>query len=191
MRCLASSLASLVYPCFTLDGLDPAVQVKVVRELIHEVTGIRINTFFLPWDQDVDGNGSPGNGQGSSTGGPGAALRRLGLCLRCRLCCPAWPASCCACCCCCCQLHCLPCYKLSQLQATLYCLTGFMLCNNYVACHKSSSLCCGTWPQGQTGTANIEITGVKFSLQWPAEVDRFPGRCHGSRSNDLQPAVAS
>eukprot|EP00891_Asterochloris_glomerata_P007374 jgi/Astpho2/7374/Aster-01965 len=45
-----------------------ASQVKVVRELIHEVTGIRINTFFLAWDQDVDGNGSPGNGQGSNSG---------------------------------------------------------------------------------------------------------------------------
>ena len=40
-----------------------------MRGLIHEVTGIQINTFFLAWDQDVDGNGSPGNGQGSSSGG--------------------------------------------------------------------------------------------------------------------------
>ena len=65
---------------------------------------------------------------------PCLACSMLCMLLLLLLCCPAWPAPCCACCCC--QLHCLPRYKLSQLQATLYCLTGFMLCNNYVACHK-------------------------------------------------------
>ena len=127
----------MLSPCFTIDGLDPAVQVKVVRGLIHEVTGIRINTFFLAWDQDLDGNGSPGNGQGSSSGGELwvqlAASSAVFQDVPAAFSCAALPG----------PLHAVHAAaaasyiarhaSLSQLQAILYCLTGFIPCNIHVA----------------------------------------------------------